>query len=183
MRFRITLSEERNNFCKIATTAQIANTARTGCTASWGPSGPPGHLAGGHLPQGTPSWGLPAIPNYVRRRGSAIPITLWCAEPPRRLGGGGGGGGGVPPGGGGFSGLLARGRRGPGPPLRVGTPSLRRRLVAPTPCWRWALLTAFSRFQRAFSAKSEICAAAASSRFVRLSHISHLGRQVCCVSP
>jgi hypothetical protein len=88
MRFRITLSEERNNFLQnsnYCTNRQYRTDRLYGqLGAIWATSA----SSKRHLPQGTPSWGLPAIPNYVRRRGSAIPITLWCAEPPRRLGGG-----------------------------------------------------------------------------------------------
>ena len=55
----------------LATIAQIANTARIGSTASWGAPGPPVHLAGGHLPQGTPSWGAPGPGAAALARSSA----------------------------------------------------------------------------------------------------------------
>jgi hypothetical protein len=55
----------------LATIAQIANIARIGSTASWGPSGAPVHLAGGHLPQGTSSWGPPGPGAAALARSSA----------------------------------------------------------------------------------------------------------------
>jgi hypothetical protein len=76
-----------------------------------------------------------------------------------------------PRGGGGFAGLLNLGRQGPGPPLFVGalgddveSRQCRVGVGRDRPC--------SPESNARFSAKSEICASAASSRFVRLSFFS-----------